>query len=337
MLGFTRAMLVLPAFRRCRRLPSRYGPLLALVWVAMGMGLAGCGSNDVRIGAAIAALPGEDVAGPCLFEIVVAPATVQKGVLVLYQRGDTESLYEDADLRAMAADLDYAIVWAHECDARSTGDFQPKASEGPARMLYAALTAMAHSTAHPELATANVILYGFSAAGILTATMANEYPERILGTVQYAAGSAYLDLDTVQVTAAAARVPTLILASAADAAAGTSRSFRYFQRGRAKGAAWAYGVQDGIGHCCTLSTRPVVLPWIEAVAGGAKSGVGAGTGSYFVCSPDGVTDNQGETDCQFSAASLTRVAGLSHEQSGWLPNKATATAWLAWVMQAGAD
>ncbi len=327
-------LLTMSVFGACRRWCGPWWGALGLLAAVCCLGLAGCGADDIRIAAAVAPLPGEDVARPCVFEIALAPVAAQRGLLVVYQRGDSAAFYEDAEVRATAAELGYAMVWAHECDARSTGDLQPLASEGPARMLPAALVQLAHATGHPELTTAKMILFGFSAGGVLTATMANGYPERLLGTVQYAAGSAYVDLDDVRVTAAGAALPTLILANGEDDAAGTSRSFRYFQRGRARGAVWAYGVQPGVGHCCTLSTRAVVLPWIKAVAAGSD---GAGVRSYFVCSPDGVTDDQGETDCSFSAASLVRGAGLPREQNGWLPDSTTAAAWLQWVSVPTAD
>ncbi len=314
-----------------------------MVVLLVSLGLAGCGGDVVEFASLVQPLPGEDVARACRFDLVLGPATeVQRGVLVLYQRGDTEDLYKDGTLRAAMQSLGYTIVWAHECDARSTGDLQADASEGPARMLFAALDELASSTGHAELRTAGVVLYGFSAAGVLTATMAKVHPERLLGTIQYAAGSAYLDLDTVEVSEAAAAVPTLVLANAEDDKSGTSRSYRYFERGRAAGAPWAYAVQNGTGHCCTLSTRDLVLPWISALA---KSSTGtdvaaraaqAGTPSWFVCAPDGVKDSQGETDCRFTAAGLGPETGVA-ETSGWLPDGATAAAWLAWVTSPGTN
>jgi hypothetical protein len=307
-----------------------FGSLLASL-------LAGCGVSGAPLNVAIPALPTEDLEGPCRFELSMAkPAEVQKGILVLYERGDSDDLYNDAVLRQTIASLDYSLIWAYQCNAQSTGNFQANASAGPGRMLLAATEQFAMKSNHPELATVAMILYGFSAAGVLTATMANQQPTRLAGTIQYAAGSANTDLDDVQVSGTAASIPTLILANAMDADSGTERSLSYFQRGRSLAAPWAYAVQNGTGHCCNLSTRSIILPWVQDIArlhatasGGNSPLTPAGTMANFICTPDGVEDAQNEIDCHFTAANLG--ASSSHEQSGWLPSQTTGAAWLAWV------
>ena len=306
----------------------------------MSFALAGCGSDVTQVGwsVTIAPLAGEDILGPCTYDLTLEPiGQVQQGILVLFDRADTSTLYMDKTFRNAALALHYAILFAHQCPSASSGDIQEDAAKGQGRMLFAALSQLAQVTNHPELETTGMILYGFSAAGVLTATMANDYPARMLGTIQYAAGSIYVNLDNVQVGAAGV-MPTLILANADDPAAGTSRSFHYFQRGRAVGAPWAYAVQNDTQHCCTLSTRDVILPWIEAVVAanapsvsGTKA-ISAGTMSYFVCTPDGVADNYGYVDCRFTTAGLGDGSVASPQsQSGWLPSQASGDAWLAWV------
>jgi hypothetical protein len=299
---------------------------------------AGCGVSGAPLSVAIPALPTEDLDGPCRFELSMAkPADVQKGILVLYERGDTDQLYDDPVLRQTIASLDYSIIWAYQCNAQSTSSFQADASAGPGRMLLAATEQFAEKSGHRELETVGIILYGFSAAGVLTATMANDQPTRLIGTIQYAAGSAYTDLDDVPVSEAAASVSTLILANATDTDSGTERSLSYFQRGRSVAAPWAYAVQNDTGHCCNLSTRRIILPWIQDIArlhptppGMADSPpLAAGTMANFICTADGVRDAQNQTDCSFTAASLG--APPPHEDSGWLPSQTAGAAWLVWV------
>lgn len=299
-------------------------------------GLLGCGTGGSSLSASISPLASEDLAGPCTFDLLFGPSGgVQRGVLVLYERGDTDKLYQDSALREAAQGLGLSIVWAHECDAKSFSDFQADAAKGPARMLFAALSSFADTTGHSELNTVGVILYGFSAAGVLTSTMANVHPDRLMGAIQYASGSAHLDLDDVPISGTAAAVPRLVLANANDTAAGTSRSFRYFQRGQTTQVPWAYAVQNGIGHCCTLSTRSVILPWIQAIMATStttKVETSSGVLSYFVCSPDGIQDGQGETDCSFTFAGLTQqLTNARAGNTGSLPNQAAAQAWLTWV------
>ena len=160
--------------------------------------------------------------------------------------------------------------------------------------------------------------------------------------VQYAAGAQYIDLDNVAVSPAAAALPALLMANADDDASGTARSHRYFQRGRALGAPWAYAVQNATGHCCNLSTRSVVIPWLQAIAAANASTTSAlitgkqrpqnGTLSHFLCTPNGVTGPDDEPNCSFTAASLgTAPMDSLQEDNGWLPDLTSGNAWLTWV------
>lgn len=328
----------MPVGRVLRAKLSRFSVLL------LAAALTGCGSGILQLSSTtVAPLASEDIAGPCRYDIDNMGAEAQQGILVLFERGDTSALYQDPSFRQAIHALHYTVVWAHECLSLSENNLQPDATKGQTRMLFAALSNLASLTNHPELATTGVILYGFSAAGVLTASMANDHPDRLLGTIQYAAGSAYVNLDSISVSTAAASIPTLILANAQDRASGTSRSYRYFQRGRALGAHWAYGVQNATNHCCNLSTRNVVLAWIQSVAASnvsaavaqnaaAAAPAGPGALSHFLCSPDGVKDGQGEINCEFVAAGLGQGStGSMQGSTGWLPDQTAATAWLAWV------
>ncbi len=317
--------------------------LSLLLGVLPLVGVTGCGSGLADTGGSVATLPGEDLAGPCRYELiglqqavpqpaVPQPAGVLKGVLVIFERSDTAQVMEDASVRAMAAMLHFAILWAHECDARSTGDLQADAAKGPARTLEVALQKFAMATGHAELTSAPLVLFGFSAAGVLSATMETVWPDRLAGVMLYAAGSAYTDLDTVVVTAASAAIPTLVLTNAEDDKSGTSRSYRYFKRGQAMGARWGYGVQNNTDHCCSLSTRSILLPWLAAIAAGGNASAVPVT---FVAIPDGTVDAQGEMDADFSFAGLG--AGGGGIETAWMPDAVSAKAWLAWVTNPGTN
>ena len=325
--------------------------LLAAVLSIVTLGATGCGVQDAAPIATISVAPlaNEDLNIPCVYELVVAqPSMPIKGVLVLFARADTNELYQDASLRELTASLGYGIVYAHECPAKSFNDLQPDASRGPGRALLQAMKQFGMVTNHPELEQSSLILYGFSAAAVLTATMADQAPGRIIGSIEYAAGDAYFDLDHLQVSANAAHIPTLLLANAHDTQAGTWRNYHYFLRGRQAGASWAYAVQNATGHCCNLSTRNIIEPWITAIANAhatTQNDLSAEAGGnqivlpststpgslvQFACTPDGVTDALGESDCRFSAASLETSLSEGNT-SAWLPDSASAAAWLQWV------
>jgi dienelactone hydrolase len=300
----------------------------------------------------VARLAAEDLVGGCQYDVVLprdVPDTA--GTVVIFDRADSLDLFDDVKVRTTASSLGIALVFAHECNAKSYPDLQADAAKGPGRALFVGLQQLATATSHPELATHKVILYGFSAAGVLAATMTNYAPQRILGIVAYAPGSAYVNLDRVRPSPASAAIPALILGNAEDTAAGTTRGYSYFQRGRALHAPWAFAVQNGVGHCCNLSTRNVFLPWIVAMltpaseyvtgptqstSAASSNGINGVSGS-FLCSPDGIVDAHGDVNCRFTSATVGPPGSSSNETAGWLPTSQSANAWLVWVKNASGN
>ena len=320
--------------------------------------LAGCGTviSPWLPETSVAPLPGDDLIAPCTYAMRLAssppvipggtpPFVSQNGVLVIFDRADSSDLFNDADVQSMASQLKLATVFAYQCNKKYAADLNPDSATGPGRALFQSLNQFATLTGHPELADAKVVLYGFSAAGILSVSIAYGYPDRVIGAIPYASGSAYYDLDTVPVSPQSARVPMLILANGQDPASGTSRSYRLFQRGWALGAPWGFGVQPGQGHCCNITTKPLVIPWVTAVAqrlepmpntqlAVASTAAPVSPTVRFQCSPDGTVDSYGQNDCKFSSASLLPSA-TGGPDPAWLPDSATANAWLNWVLNPG--
>ena len=280
----------------------------------------------------------EDLAGPCRFDLrLPSSSSPVTATLVVYERGDTARFYADASIQALADNLHFALLFAYECDAATTGNFQADAAKGPQRVLFAALSQLATSAGHSELATGNLVLYGYSAAGVLAATMSNLSPSRLLGVIEYIAGDQYVDLDNLIVSASAAQVPALILDNSLDTRSGTSRGLRYFLRGHALSAPWAYGVQNATDHCCSLSTRPIAAPWIAALAAAgsnpspAVSSFPNATYGTFTCSANTTLDVFGQQNCSIATASLQSSAP-AQLLYGWLPDVASGTAWRTWVL-----
>jgi hypothetical protein len=320
-----------------------------LLWIGLSLLLSGsavgCGANISYPAAEtyttfVATLPGEDLVGPCTFNLYVSASPEKvRGVLVIYDRADSGLVYQDVRIRDQVNSLHLALLEAAQCFAASYGDIQVQGSKGPGRALLTALTQFAGISNHPELANANVILYGFSAAGILAATTANYMPARVIGVIGYAAASPYLQLNQVTPSPQELQIPFLLLSSAADIDAGTSRDQIFFTGGWSGGAPWNWGVQNGVGHCCALTTVPVILPWISAVAGarlsasGTLQPVGQNSGLYttFTCTPSGVEDVTGYENCSFTAAAVLPAGASRPPAGGWLPNSGSAAEWLKWV------
>ena len=332
-----------------------------LATTGCGVILAGPGET-IRI----KPLAGEDLASECVFDLNMPddplgtasapvdptkPALVETAALVIYERGDSSTLFNDPEVQDMAAKLHLVTVFAHQCDSKVTGDIQSDATKGPGRALFAALTQYGADTKHPEIAGTKLILSGFSAAGVLSVMMEKTYPDRILTAIPYASGSAFLNLDTVGVTKEMAQIPTLILANAYDSQSGDQRSYRLFQRGSALGAVWGFGVQNHTDHCCTLSTRDVMIPWVTALTPAAPfpttSTAASAPVSYkafaipsapnvsFSTFTDGWPDAQGEISFWIYAAAPSPAAGGPVQ--GWVPDAATAEAWYKWVSSPGTN
>ncbi len=320
---------------------ERLTPLSALLRLLIFLPILGCGGfrENITASTVVAPLPSEDLSGACKYDLLLANSSLlQKGVFVIFERGDSVLLFQDDQVRRAADQIGFSIVFAHECDAKSYPDLQSNASKGPGRALFQALNQFASTTGHSELASAKVILYGFSAAGVLATEMSSFAPQRTLALIAYAAGSAYVDIVAFIPTTAALSVPSLFLANAKDQDAGTYRSYEYFLGGRAVGAAWAFGVQNGIGHCCNVTTKPLVIPWMQAAAeqlsipsAQIASSEVFGT---FTCSSDGTLDAQGDEDCNITSASLASPPSPTPD-SAWLPTSNVATQWIAWVSNPG--
>jgi hypothetical protein len=287
----------------------------------------------------VANLPGEDLAGPCNYYLYLAnPAATLRGVLVIFDRSDSADLFTDAGVRSFAGALQLGLLLPQQCDAASFGDIQQNAFAGPGRALFTALDQLATATSHPELAQANVVLFGFSAAGVLAATTANYKPHRVIGVIAYDGASTQQQLNTVVATAEAREIPFLVLSNDQDTSAGTSRDEMFFAQGWKQGAPWGYAVQHGVGHCCAITTKPLILPWIAVVttlriSNGDLAAVPLGMGvfNHFTCAPNGIEDVTGYENCTFTAASLIPAGSSIAGAQGWLPDATTAAAWLQWV------
>ena len=329
--------------------------LWALVLLCVTLLTAGCGTVGAPFlpETTVANLPGEDLAGPCTYALRLTPGPVvtpgqpatqipQTGVLVIFEREDSLTLFDDPTVIAVAQQLHMAMVYAYQCDAASFDDLQPLATAGPGRALFQALDQFATSLNHPELADANVFLTGFSAAGFLTVTTALEYPNRVLGTISYAPGSSYASLNDVPVSPATAQIPSLILVSATDVAAGDELPFFLFQRGWAQSAPWGFASQHALNHCCVDSIAPILNPWIMAIVSNYTKTQANGLLSLspniapvsptvaFQIAVDGSFDPLGYKDYYFGSYSiLPSTAGGPYE--AWLPDPAATQAWVTWT------
>ena len=288
----------------------------------------------------VANLSGEDLAGPCNYYLYLAnPSATLRGVLVIFDREDSRDLFLDSGVQAFAGAMNFGLLFPQQCDAASFGDLQQNAFAGPGRALFTALDQLATQTSHAELTKSDVVLFGFSAAGVLSATMANYRPERVIGVIVYCGASAPQQLNAVVASQAALQIPFLVLSNDEDTSAGTTRDQMFFKQGWKKTAPWALAVQPGVAHCCAISTKPLILPWISAVVSLrldnsselATVPLAMGVFNNYTCAANGYRDVTGYENCSFTAASLIPAGSSIAGAQGWLPDASTGAAWLQWV------
>ena len=156
----------------------------------------------------------EDLASDCRYEITLTNSSrTVRGVWVIFDRGrDMLRYYGDPDVQAFAERHDLALLLAFHCGAKSSdagGDINVDPSKGIGRALFSALTQFAQSSRHAELASAKVILLGFSGAGSLAGRFPAYAPDRVLAVIAANPGHNPLGVDTIDLSRKTAAVPAI--------------------------------------------------------------------------------------------------------------------------------
>jgi len=164
----------------------------------------------------VSPLPDEDLASGCQYELTLTDRQrAIRGVWVIFDRGrDILQIYGDPDVRAFARRHDLALLLPFHCRAKSgtDGDLNMDPARGIGRALFAALDQFAALSGHRELASARLILLGFSGTGSLVGRFAGYAPDRVMAVVATHPGHNPLGLETIDLTPEAAAIPQFILA-----------------------------------------------------------------------------------------------------------------------------
>ena len=299
----------------------------------------------------------EDIAEACRYEMtVMAPSRPIKGVWVIFERSlGTLQYYRDADVRALARQQDLALLFPLHCRSKSDagGDIDVDPRRGLGRALFTALTQLAERSGHPELASAKLILLGFSGTGSLVARMTEYAPDRVIASIPTHAGhSDPVGMDTITLSQTAATIPQLILVGSADAVSGTQRPYDYFRRHFDKGAPWTFVVQNRVPHCCIMNAKALMLEWLDAVvvqrltrATGRFGFIAAQPTDATGCpgQPDpvrtslclGPRDYWGGQNWSVSSASVGRrkAPPKGMMPAGWLPTDVFAQHWRSFITE----
>jgi hypothetical protein len=296
---------------------------------------------------------GEDIASACRYELTLLdPSRTVRGVWVIFDRGrDMLRYYGDPDVHEFARRHDLALMLPFHCRAKSYEEMNVDPSKGLGRALFSALTQIAKSSGHQELASAKVILLGFSGTGSLVGRFADYAPDRIMAIVATDPGHFEpLGMETINLSSKAAAIAQFVLVGSDDAVSGTQRPYDYFLRHFEKGAPWTFGVQNRVPHCCVINAKPLVLQWLDAVA---IRGLTRATGSYgFIQTRPSEADEcpkplppakpiwcRGATDSWRGANWMIAAAEVDRRPnppkgmmpSGWLPDRKFASLWKTFV------
>jgi hypothetical protein len=307
---------------------------------------------------AVAPLPDEDLAAECRYELTLSdsPRPV-RGVWVTFDRGrDMLRIHNDPDVRAFARRHDLALLMPFHCRSKSgsDGDLNMDPSKGIGRALFAALDRFADMSGHRELASAKVILLGFSGTGSLVGRFTVFAPSRVLAVIATHPGHNPLGLDTIELSPEASAIPEFILAGSSDRITGTQRPYDYFRRYFDRGAPWTFVLQNKTPHCCASNATALMLEWLDAVVvqrmtrgrSGERFGfirtapeTRQGCPNVFPASNPvwchGAKDAwDGDNWFAAGAAVEERSTGAADMRpAGWLPTREFAQHWLAFVIQ----
>jgi hypothetical protein len=244
--------------------------VLLASWIALSLGQPAAAASGIVFQTSVAPLEEEDLASACRYEITLLdPARTVRGVWVIFDRGrDVLRYYGDPDVQAFAQRHDLALMLPFHCRAKSEtgGDMNVDPSKGLGRALFSALTQFAASSGHSELASAKLVLLGFSGTGSLAGRFTEYAPDRIMAVI--ASNPGHFDplgVDTIELSPKAAAIPQLVLAGSADAITGTQRPYEYFRKYFDQGSPWTFVVQNRTPHCCIINVKTMVLQWLDAV------------------------------------------------------------------------
>lgn len=251
--------------------------------------------------------------------------------------------YGDSEVQAFAYRRDLAILLPFHCRAKAYEDMDVDPSRGIGRALFAALSQLAQSSGHQELASAKLILLGFSGAGSLVVRLAGYAPDRVIAAIPADAGHFNpLGIDTVTLSPEALAVPQLILTGSADHVSGTKRPYEYFRKYFDRGAPWTFVIQNKTPHCCIINAKKLILLWLQEMleerqpSNEALRRVDGSRGwNAFIATRETETkDDWGGKTSEVSDAKIQRLGTTPPHgmiPAGWLPNHQVAKEWLSFI------
>jgi dienelactone hydrolase len=318
---------------------------LRLLWVAILLFASNAAAQGIVFQTSVAPQPEENIATDCRYEITIPnPSKFIRAVWVIFDRGrDMLRYYGDPEVQAFAFHNDLALLFPFHCRAKTYEDMDVEPSKGIGRSLFAALSQLAHSSGHLEVASAKLILLGFSGVGSLVARLTEYAPDRVIAAIPADASQfSPLGIDTVTLSPEALAVPQLILAGGADHVSGTKRPYEYFRKYFAAGAPWAFVIQNKTPHCCIINAKKLILLWLQVILEESQQSNHAlrgadnsrGWNAFIATRETETKDDWGTKTLEVSDAKIQRFGSSTPRDmipAGWLPNHRVAKEWLSFI------
>jgi predicted esterase len=283
---------------------------------------------------------GEDVANPCEYELRILSAKKRiRALFVVFERGpELQHFYEQPEVAAFAREHDLAMLMPMGCPSKDHGDIDVDPNQGLGRALLTAVDQLSVTTDHPELKTAPLLVLGFSGAGALVGRLVGFAPDRIATAILSHAGQVPpLNLDTINLSGAALKIPELILVGGKDEVVGTELAYSYFSRYWRLGAPWLFATQNDAGHFCNEDATDLILAWLKIILddlGSKQASVevnkNSGYYAFFRKKPTGSFDHGHRPLVEavdLKVVQPSEVPPKDAAPAGWLPSKEVALSW----------
>lgn len=297
--------------------------------------------------------PDENLAGPCAFELSIpGPIKHVRAVWITYDRGfDITRYYSDAEVRAFAQKHSIALMLARQCPATlpptgEQGEMDMDMSRGVARSIFTALNHFSRQSHHAEIASAKLIVMGFSGIGAMFGHFVRYAPDRVLAAILANPGQTEpYGMKDMNLDPAALAVPQFIITGGIDDRGGTERPWDYFSRHRSRGAPWVFLVQNGISHCCVINAKALILEWLDEIAKLRQPASNAtlraisvtkGWNGFIRPCENGKRDTWGGPDWNVCDASIQPVrlpAPTGQVAGAWFPSHRLASDWLMFIRE----
>ena len=283
---------------------------------------------------------GEDVANPCKYELRILSANKRiRGLFVVFERGpELQHFYEEPEVAAFAEQHDLEMLMPMDCPAKDHGDIDVDPNRGLGRALLKAVDQLSATTDHRELKTAPLVVMGFSGAGALVGRLVGFTPDRIEAAIVSHGGQVSpLNLDTINLSGAALKVPELVLVGGKDEVVGTEVPYAYFLKYWQLGSPWLFATQNDAGHFCNEDATDLILSWLDAVLQSRSSERFAGVldrnkgyYGYFRKQPTGSVYRGHPRLVEARDLKFERPSEAPPKNavpSGWLPTREVAVNW----------